>query len=153
MNKLALLLFTAALFGPGYGQGSNADKSVKGQSPQMKPALRPLMAGQVKGVLYHPNGTRFAEGVSVFVGDVVDEAKNKVSIDAELSHKTNRRGEFTLEKVMAGRHGLCIFIPPQPGEKPQQIGLIINKTKPTYFTMPANAGIDLGHIEVTSIRQ
>jgi hypothetical protein len=154
MNKLAFLLVTAALFSPCFGQVSKASKIVTGEAPQTKPTPRPLLAGQVKGVLYHSDGARFVEGISVFVADVIEDETKPKKIDADLTHKTNRRGEFTLENVTEGRHGLWIFIPPKPGEDVNTIihGLIVSKTKPVYFTMPAIAGIDLGKIEVTSIK-
>jgi hypothetical protein len=123
------------------------------------PTAKTLIAGQVTGVLYQPDGTRFSEGVSVFVGDVPDEQKKGSTISADLRHKTNSRGEFTIENVAPGRHALLIFIQPKPDNQtgtsidPSSItmGVVVNKNDPVYFTMPAAAGMDLGNIEVTSI--
>lgn len=135
---------------------SATGKEVKGKTAQIKKtavdAPAPLLAGQVRGVLYDSSGARFAEGVSVFAADVTNEEKNQLTIKADLKYKTNSRGQFILENVAEGRHGLCIFIPPKQGQYGNIIiGLIVNKTKPTYFTMPAAAGIDLGNVEVTSV--
>jgi len=145
MNKLTLLLAAAVLFSPACKQAPQPPRTV--------------LAGQVTGVLYYPNGARFAEGASVFAGDVIDEGQNSVRIKSDLRYKTNSQGEFTVENVTAGRHALCVFIPPKPDHQtgtaidPSSItvGIVVNKNNPAYFTMPAAAGIDLGSVEVTSV--
>jgi hypothetical protein len=145
VNELTLLLVASVLLSPACKQAPQPSKT--------------LLAGQVRGVLYYPTGARFAEGASVFAGDVIDEGQNGVRIQSDLRYKTNNQGEFTIENVTAGRHALCVFIPPKPDHQtgtsidPSSItvGIVVNKSNPAYFTMPTAAGIDLGNIEVTSV--
>ena len=112
--------------------------------------------GQVIGVLYNSDGTRYAEGISVFAS-----AEHASKIDADLSHKTNGKGEFVLDNLQAGNYVLCVCIQPKsdrtPGidnlPMPPKIGLISNKGKSVHFVLPKNAGLNLGNIEVTEVMQ
>lgn len=113
-------------------------------------------AGEVIGVLYKTDGTRYSENTSVFPVNEKDIASGNFSSD--LNFKTNNKGEFKLENVAAGNYKL--FILEQPKDDNQTgtsnvplptLGQIINKGKPVAFTMPANEGIDLENIEVTEV--
>jgi hypothetical protein len=112
--------------------------------------------GQVVGVLHNPDGTKYSENVSVFVINDKDMASGK--IQSSLESKTNRKGEFALENIKEGHFALFILEQPKFDREigtenvpTPVLGQISNKGKPFYFTMPANEGINLGDIEVTSI--
>ena len=118
--------------------------------------------GQVIGVLYNSDGTRYDEGVSVFATAVTNEDTSPAKTEGDLQYKTNNKGEFILEKVKAGHYALCLCKITQPkfdretgiNNLPMPnvtIGQISNKGKPVYFTLPEKEGINLGNIEVTTL--
>lgn len=113
-------------------------------------------AGEVIGVLYKTDGTRYSENTSVYTVNERDIASGNISND--LNFRTNNKGEFKLENVAAGNYRLYILEQPKAENQTgtsnvpmPTFGQIINKGKPVAFTMPANKGIDLGDIEVTEV--
>jgi hypothetical protein len=115
-----------------------------------------LKAGEVIGVLYKTDGTRYSENTSVFPINEKDIASG--NINSKLNFITNNKGEFKIENVAAGNYKLFILEQPKADNQigtsnvpMPTFGLIINKGKPVAFTMPVNEGIDLGDIEVTEV--
>lgn len=63
-----------------------------------------------------------------------------------------------LEDVQPGDYSLCVFVPPKADHNPgidnvpaPIVGYVTNKDERVSFKVPANAGVDLGNVVVTSV--
>jgi len=109
-----------------------------------------IPTGQVKGILYDMSGKCFEEGISVFVVKTINDETENLKIQADLTHKTNIKGEFFIEGIEEGRYVLGVFISPKEFN-PEKIilGLPYDKNeKPIFFSISPNALTDLGKITV-----
>jgi hypothetical protein len=117
-------------------------------------------AGQVTGVLYHADGTRYSKGVAVIATNA-NEIKTHFG-DDDGKYVTNDKGEFTLWDVKPGDNCLYLLaITPPPFDRTPGVanppmptiicGRISSKGTLFHFVLAEHEGLDLGKIEVTEV--
>ncbi len=116
--------------------------------------------GQVTGVLYHSDGTRYPKGIAVIAADV-KEPKTHFGED-DSKYVTNDKGEFALSNVKPGDNCLYLFaILPPPFDRTPGVdnppmptiicGRISSKGALFHFILAEHEGLALGKIEVTEV--
>ncbi len=113
----------------------------------MIPTTR-IPAGQVGGVLVEEDGQPYgARTVSLFLATVVDEARGQVELNTTWKSRLDESGSFSFEDVPSDRYCLAVFC----HRRGALLGFVFDGGGLYTFSMPENAGVNLGSIDASNI--